>query len=196
LRVRLISVVGPPAVGKTTLAEHLAGRLPAELIREDYASNPFLAESYAGSEEARLPNQLFFLISRVTQLSILNPPQSPLLVSDYGFCQDGIFARVRLAAEDLRLYGRLARRLERLVRPPDLLVHLDACEETLLERIARRGRDFERVMNREFLSTMRKAYNEAAAEAGCDVVRINVDAEDLQNESALAKLVARVRERL
>ena len=64
----LISIIGPPAVGKTTLAALLAAKLPAELIREDYAGNPFLADSYAGSEQARLPGQLYFLLSRVGQL--------------------------------------------------------------------------------------------------------------------------------
>ena len=196
MSARLISVIGPPAVGKTTLAEQLALELPAELIREDYAGNPFLAESYAGDERARLPGQLYFLISRVGQLSRLCWPDSGLRVSDYGFCQDRIFARVRLAADELRLYDRVARRVEGLVCAPDVLVHLDACERTLLGRIARRGRSFERVMDAAFLSAMREAYNEAAAGARCPVIHVDCDAVDLSNDSARAEVVRRIRQEL
>ena len=41
----LISIIGPPASGKTTLAESLCADLEAELVREDYAGNAFLADS-------------------------------------------------------------------------------------------------------------------------------------------------------
>ena len=192
----LISVIGPPAVGKTTLAEHLARELPAALIREDFAGNPFLAESYAGSEDARLPSQLYFLISRVGQLSTLAWPQDGLFVSDYGFCQDAIFARARLSASDLAAYESVLQRLAPRVHAPDVLVALDACEQTLLQRIADRGREFERVMDRAFLSAMRRAYNEAAAEMTCPVLRVDCDAADIGDASVRAELIGRIRETL
>ena len=193
---KLISVIGPPAVGKTTLAEHLAADLPADLICEDWAGNPFLAESYAGDERARLPGELYFLISRAGQLLRLSWPGDGLRVSDYGFCQDRIFAGVRLNGRDMELYDRLAARLEPLVCPPDVLVYLDAGERTLRERIARRGRDFERVMDGAFLAAMRRAYRAAAAGAACPVLRVDCDAVDVGGAAARADLVRRVRESL
>lgn len=196
MSAKLISIIGPPASGKTTLAEHLAAELPAALVREDYAGNPFLAESYVGRKEARLPGQLYFLISRVGQLSRSSWPACGLLVSDYGFCQDRIYARVRLGEEDYRLYDPLARRLEGLVHPPDLLIHLDAAEATLLGRIARRGREHEKVMDAEFLAEMRAAYNEAARREACPVIRIDCDAVDFRRDSGRAALLAEVRRKV
>jgi deoxyguanosine kinase len=193
---KLISVIGPPAVGKTTLAEQLAEELPAQLIREDYAGNPFLAESYNGSAEARLPGQLYFLMSRVKQLSVNNWPEAGLMVSDYGFCQDRIFAEVRLRVEELRLYDRVASRLDPLVHAPDMLVHLDACEERLLERIARRGRSFERVMTEEFLSAMRNGYDQVTFAAKCPVIHVDCDVVKLEDDSERAPIVAQIREKL
>jgi len=193
---RLISIVGPPASGKTTLAEHLAAEMPAELIREDYEGNPFLADSYTGPHEARLPAQLFYLLSRVDQLSVASWPAGGLFVSDYGFCQDRLYARERLSADEMRVYDPVHDRLARLVRPPDVLVLLDASEQTLLSRIAERGRDFERAMTADFLSSMRRAYNEAAACAACPVLRVCCDEVDLRQQAERSRLIEEVRQKL
>ena len=192
----LISIIGPPGAGKTTLAELLAERLPAELIREDYAGNPFLPDAYAGLKEARLPGQLYFLLSRLAQLRGANWPARGLFVSDYGFCQDRLFARVHLSSDEMTVYDQVARRVEGLVQAPDVLIHLDAAEETLLERITHRGRGFEAAITREFLSAMRQAYNEAAAVADCPVIRLDGEREDFRGGRLLEKLMARIRERL
>lgn len=196
MSAKLVSIIGPPAVGKTTLAEHLAAELPGELIREDYAGNPFLAESFTGPGAARLPGQLYFLMSRVRQLSEASWPEAGLFVSDYGFCQDRVYAEAKLAADDLGLYRRLARRVDGLVHPPDLLVGLDAREQTLLGRIAARGRPFERVMTGEFLSGMRKAYNTILADAPCPVVAVDCDATNLLDASARAALAEEIKAKL
>lgn len=190
----LISIIGPPAAGKTTLAKALCAELGARLILEDYAGNPFLADSYAGKAEARLPGQLYFLMSRVGQLSIASWPERGLVVSDYGFCQDRIYAKARLNADEFRLYERLAARLDGLVHGPQIVIHLDASEATLLNRIAARGRDFEAVMDAAFLSAMREAYKAAAGELGCPVLSIDCDRTDLRQREAVAKTVERVRE--
>lgn len=193
---RLISIIGPPAVGKTTLAEHLAAEMPAELIREDYARNPFLAASFGGSVEARLPSQLYFLMSRVQQLWRAAWPAGGLYVSDYGFCQDRIYAATRLAGDDLRAYRRVAGRLAGLVRRPDVLVHLDAPEEVLLERIARRGRAFERAMDKAFLARMRTAYNQVVPEQATGVVRVDCRQADLLDADHRRRLIVEIQQRL
>jgi len=192
LNARLISIIGPPAVGKTTLAELLAADLPAELIREDYAGNPFLAESYIGTAAARLPSQLYFLLSRVGQLGPWAWPTEGLLISDYGYCQDRIFAATRLSPERMRLYDRLAEELDPMVRRPDLLICLDAAVETLQRRIAERGRGFEKAMTAEFLSAMRVSYHRAMTRAAGEVIRLDCDSLDLRRPDVRADLVAEI----
>ena len=192
----LISIIGPLAVGKTTLAELLCADLPAELIREDYRGNPFLAQSYAGDAAARLPGQLCFLVSRVRQLAVTTWPEEGLFVSDYGYCQDRIFARARLGIEEYKLYEQLARPLARVVHRPDLLIHLDAGSQTLLRRIAERGRDFERVMDGHFLDSMRAEYAKAAADALCPVIEFDCEAADFRVGAVRAALVADIRAKL
>jgi deoxyguanosine kinase len=192
----LIGIIGPPAVGKTTLAELLAAELPAQLLREDWEGNPFLAASYAGDASTRLPGQMYFLLSRVKQLAAAAWPEEGVFVSDYGFCQDRIFARERLGRDEFDAYDAVARRLVRVVQPADLLIHLDARTTTLMGRLASRGRDFERVMDEEFLDDMRGEYSRASLEALCPVIEFDCDVADFRQRSVLADLAARIRKEL
>jgi len=192
----LVSIIGPPAVGKSTLAELLCELLPATLIREDWQGNPFLAASFAGDASTRLPGQMYFLLSRVAQLAETTWPEDGLYVSDYGFCQDRIFARRRLGRDELDAYEAVARRLVRVVHPPDLLIHLDAGPATLLARLALRGRDFERVMDEEFLAEMRGAYGRASLDSLCPVIDFDCEAADFREGEVRAELVARIRKEL
>ena len=196
MAAKLISITGLPASGKTTLAEALAAELPAEIIYEDYAGNPFLTEAYTGNAEARLPSQVYYLMSRLKQLSRWTWPADGTVVTDYGFCQDRIYARATLGEADWDVYAPLADRLEPLVQPPAAIVHLDATNAVLLARIARRGRDFERNMDERFLSTMRRAYNDLETRVDCPVFRVDCDTTDLRDATARAELLARIREQL
>jgi len=190
----LISLIGPPASGKTTTAEFLARGLDGRLILEDYAGNPFLSEFYLGRAELALPAQLYFLYSRLGQLKLGTWPETGLVVSDYGFCQDAIYAHHNLRGEDLDVYRRLASATQGVVKPPDVLVHLDGAEATLLERIARRGRGYESAFTAAFLGHMRRAYHRAAAAASCPVISVDVERVDLREPAAREELLRRTRE--
>ena len=192
----LISIIGPPAVGKTTTARWLAEELGARLILEDYAGNPFLAQSYLGRREWALPAQLYFLFSRLSQLSRGSWPDAGVSVSDYGFCQDGVYAGQNLSAEDMIVYRRLAGPAAITVKPPDVLIYLDGSESILLERISRRGREYERAFGDDFLGAMRSAYRELAGTADCPVLALDIARADLLAEDTRAKLLAQVREAL
>lgn len=196
MSVALISIIGPPAVGKTTLAELLAEDLSATVIFEDYQGNPFLPESYTGGGDALLPAQLYYLLSRVGQLSVKSLPADGLFISDYGFCQDMLFARARLTDEHFQLYRRIAARLETLVRPPDIMIHMDADEVLLAERIGARGRGFERAMTNEFLARMRCGYNEIQAKAKCPIIRVNCNETDVTDDSSRRGLAEWIEKKL
>lgn len=196
MSAKLVSIIGPPASGKTLLGESFAEQLSATLIREDYAGNPFLAASYVGSPQARLPGQLYFLLSRVKQLQEAAWPAEGIAVSDYGFCQDAIYARLRLDAEDFRIYEKVAASVENLVHPPEVIVSLDATVESLSARIAERGRDYESSMDSQFLAAMRGEYATVAGRAGCPVISVDTDAIDLRDPSQRQVLLDELRERL
>lgn len=196
MSAKLISIIGPVAVGKTTLSERLAEELPAEVLYEDYQGNPFLAESFTGSEQFSLPSQLYFLLSRAGQLSEKTWPRDGVIVSDYGFCQDHLFADAKLAEEDRRTYEHVHQRVEQLIHPPDVLVHLDASVKTLRGRIEQRGRDFEIAFSEQFMDRMRSAHDGVAVPPACRLIRIDCEAVDLLDPPVRAGLVREIREAL
>lgn len=157
-----IAVEGPIGAGKTSLAgllaDHLAGRLILEMAEE----NPFLSDFYKNRERAAFQTQVFFLMSRYAQQQqILNHDLfSRTLISDYLFAKDGIFARINLSDRELSLYNRIASTLESNTVMPDLVIYITASVDILIERIRRRGRDFERGLDRHYLQAVSDSYSE------------------------------------
>lgn len=190
----LISLVGPPASGKTTVAHWLAEALGGELVLEDYAGNPFLADSYAGQTELRLAGQTWFLLSRVNQLARARWADGACVVSDYAFLQDRIYAAIWLTGEPWQIYHRLARQVADLVCPPSILIHLDGPVELLTSRIAARGRHYERYFTPDFLQRLRDEYALAVADATCPVLTLDVAQRDLSTPAQQQYLLERVRE--
>jgi len=157
-----IVIEGVIGVGKTSLSNLLTGRLGGRLILEDFESNPFIEDFYRSPRENAFKTQLFFLISRFKKILELPPPdlfQSPLIV-DYLFGKDRIFATVTLDDDELELYNTVWKVLAPKIRPPDLVVYLQASTDRLLERIRRRGRSYERKISFEYLEALNNAYNE------------------------------------
>jgi deoxyadenosine/deoxycytidine kinase len=192
----LVSIIGPPASGKTTVAQWLAEALGARLIREDYQGNPFLSESYLGRADLVLPAQLYFLCSRVAQLCRASWPATGVAVSDYGFCQDAVYADINLSAADRAVYRRVAEPAADVVTRPDVLLCLDGSDAVLLERIARRGRRHETVFTAEFLESMRRSYRQIVAAAECPVIHVDTGVVNLLEKPAQLELTGRIRELL
>ena len=139
---------------------------------------------------------MYFLFSRLGQLSKATWPSDGLTVSDYGFCQDAVYARHSLSEQEMETYGRVAGPILDLVKPPDLVIHLDGDVETLLARIAVRGRGYETAFDADFLASMRAAYAELTAGLGCAVMYIDTGRQDLLSECGRQELLGRIRKEL
>lgn len=159
--VNYLAIEGVIGVGKTTLARLLTERLQARLVLEIVEENPFLPDFYRDMRRYAFQTQVFFLLSRYQQQMDLKQPDlfAPRVVSDYIFQKDRIFANLNLSDNELKLYDRLFPLLERDVPVPDLVLYLQASPDILMERIGRRGRDFERSMPPEYISALSEAYN-------------------------------------
>lgn len=157
---RYIVLEGVIGVGKTSLAKLLAARCDGRLNLEIVEENPFLARFYQDRAAYAFQTQIFFLLSRFRQQQNLFQHDlfSSVLVSDYLFAKDRIFANLNLSDDELALYDQLAGILEQRVLKPDLVVFLQARTEVLMERIRWRGRAYERDMDPEYIDALAKAY--------------------------------------
>jgi len=159
---RYIAVEGPIGVGKTSLARMLALELDGELLLERTEDNPFLEKFYQDRRRYALQTQLFFLLTRYQQqkdLSQLDLFQG-LIVSDYLFDRDRIFAHTNLDKDELRLYDDIYTLLEARIIRPDLVILLQARPEILKERIRTRGTRSEQDISLEYLEEVAEAYKD------------------------------------
>jgi deoxyguanosine kinase len=162
LKQRYIVVEGPIGVGKTALTRALAKRFAARTVFEIVEENPFLASFYQDRNKYAFQTQLFFLLSRFKQQQELFQQDlfSQSTVSDYLFAKDRIFASITLDPNELALYERVYEHLGPRVMKPDLVIYLQARLDVLLARIRKRGREFERKFDPEYLAELSRTYND------------------------------------
>lgn len=155
-----LAVDGPIGVGKTTLVELLTRRFEGVKILED-VDNPFLGDFYQDKPGAAFQTELYFLLSRYKQQQDIAQRGlfDRVLVSDYTFWKNRIFAYLNLSDDELMLFDKLYALLEPQVPVPDLVIHLVADVDTCMERIRKRARNVERTISPNYLSELIDAYN-------------------------------------
>ncbi len=158
--LRHIAIEGPIGVGKTSLVGLLAKRFSGTQVLED-VTNPFLADFYAGKEGAAFQTQIYFLLSRFRQQQEISQIDlfKNLVVADYLFAKDKIFAYLTLVDAEITVYDKLYTTLAENVPRPDLVIHLTASVETCVSRIKKRGRSYEKTIPAEYLKSLSEAYN-------------------------------------
>jgi deoxyadenosine/deoxycytidine kinase len=157
---RHIAIEGPIGVGKTELARRLGERLDALMVLEP-TDNPFLEAFYRDRRGSAFATQVWFLLARHGQQRDLRQGNlfHQVLVADYLFERDRIFAHLNLDDAELATYEQLFEVLARDVSRPDLVVYLQARVGTLLDRIGRRGRPIERRLSEAYLGEVVRAFD-------------------------------------
>lgn len=179
-----IAIEGNIGVGKTSLSRLIVKRLGGRLVEDRVDDNPFLERFYEDAGAYAFQTQLVFLMNRYKQQLQLNQHDlfADLVVFDYVFARDRIFANVNLGDDELALYERVASELEAKVTPPDLAVYLQASSQVLFDRIQARGRDYERPLSRDYLDALNDAFNHFFFNYSAGpLLVVNTDAMDFVN---------------
>lgn len=190
-----IGVEGPIGVGKTTLSTYLKDTLKAELMLEVFEENPFLKKFYEEPECYALQTQLFFLMSRYRQHEKLRDDGS-VLVSDYIFAKNDLFARYTLNGAEFTLYQEISDTLAAQLVVPTLVVYLRADLETLMARIHKRGRDYEQGRDmRDYMEKLVQQYDSFFADyTHTPVLTLNTtDTNIVEDVDARHDIIQRIR---
>ena len=157
-----ITVEGPIGVGKTTLAKRLANAFNYETMLEQAEQNPFLGSFYKNRRQNALATQLFFLFQRAQQIQEMRQHDlfSPVRIADFLIEKDQLFAKVNLDDNEFALYQQVYAQLTIDAPKPDLVIYLQAPVDVLMRRIAQRGVNIERAIDREYIEMLNQAYSE------------------------------------
>ena len=160
LPFQYLAVDGPIGVGKTTLVEMLTRRFEGVKVLED-AENPFLPSFYQDRPGSAFQTELYFLLTRYKQQKevVQRDMFDRLVVSDYSFQKNRVFAYLNLSDDELMLFDKLYNLLEPQVPTPDLVLYLVADLDTCRRRISKRSRSFERDISPDYLTQLIDAYN-------------------------------------
>jgi deoxyguanosine kinase len=197
---KYIAIEGVIGVGKTTLARLLQPHYKAHILLEVFEENPFLAKFYQDRERYAFQTQIFFLLSRYHQQhkAISAALSRGLLISDYTFAKDELFAWLNLKDDELAMYGRVHAALSEKIPKPDLIVYLRATHNVLMRRIALRDRPYERDMDPEYIRELAAAYDAWLANwPDMPVLTIDSDALDfLDHADDLTHVIAMINQAL
>lgn len=194
-----IVIAGNIGVGKSTLTERLAARLGWQPFYEAFDENPYLADFYSDMKTWSFHSQIFFLSRRLQHHHALVKYPGPV-IQDRSVYEDAeIFARNLylqgvMNERDYRCYRDLYEGIRSFLPSPTLIVYLSAPVGVLAERIAQRGRTFERQISIEYLAQINTLYEEwANAWQASPLLRISADIYDFVNrEEDLVNVVEQI----
>ncbi len=138
---------------------------------------------------------MFFLMRRyqhsldLAQLDLFKK----VIISDFLLDKDRIYAKANLDDSEFWLYDQLFQILKKRIKPPDLVVFLQAKTEVLVERIKKRKAEYEKSINIKYLDQINQAFNDyffhysespllVVNASEIDFVNIKEDFEDLVNQ--------------
>ena len=158
-----IAIAGNIGAGKTSLAELLAKHYKWEAHFEDVIDNPYLDDFYNHMERWSFNLQIYFLKSRFQQLLKIKESKKPI-IQDRTIYEDAYIFAPNLKAmglmnqRDFKNYQELFELLESLIKGPDLLVYLRSSIPNLVNKIHKRGRDYENSISIDYLSRLNERY--------------------------------------
>ena len=134
---KYIAIEGAIGVGKTTLAKKISDTVKCKTLFEDYITNPFLKDFYDHNQLNSFSTQVHFLLRRIEQSMEVKGTEN-LLISDFYFGKDELFAKLNLTQVEYAMYQELRKKLDFNPPIPDLIIYLQAPSGILLERIKKK----------------------------------------------------------
>ena len=182
-----LAIAGNIGVGKTTLTKLISERLSWKAYFERVINNPYLDDFYADMHRWSFNLQIYFLSKRfIDQKKILDNNEP--CVQDRSIYEDAeIFACILhkqgyMSDRDYDNYRELFAIMTGYLKKPDLIIYLKASTWTLITRIRKRGRDFEKSITTDYLHELNEAYDDWIRRIDGKINVLQVDAENFDYE--------------
>ena len=203
--VPFITVEGPIGVGKTSLSKEISNAFGYNLLKEIVDENPFLGKFYEDIDEWSFQTEMFFLCNRYKQLTDIkhhNLEVGSPVVADYHIFKNLIFAKRTLKPVEYEKYESIYKILTADMPRPNMVIYLHASLDTLMDRIAMRGREFEKMITRDYMEQLSTDYHEfiqhfVVLHPEIPVIQLNGDEIDfVKNPGDLQNILQLVEEKL
>ena len=198
-----IAIAGNIGARKTSLTKQLSKSLKYKPYYEDVIANPYLDDFYNHMERWSFNLQIYFLNSRFKQLVTIdsikqNVIQDRTIYEDAFIFAPNLNAMGLMTQRDYDNYLALFDTMLNLVKPPDLLVYLQSSIPSLVNKIHKRGRDYEKTISIEYLSRLNERYEAWISNYNSGkLLKINVDDLDfVENKSDYETILELIKKEL
>ena len=181
-----IGIAGNIGCGKTTLTRMLSEHYGWPPKYEAVTYNPYLAHYYKDIKRWSFNLEVYFLTQRFKDVLEISHSGDVIIQDRTIF--EGVYIFVannkamgNLSDRDYETYMELFRLMMSLVKAPDLLIYLKSSVPHLVSQIQKRGREYEKSIEIEYLEGLNKRYEKWIAEYPGKVLVIDADGLDFQN---------------
>ena len=198
-----IAIAGNIGAGKTSLTELLAKHYHWEAHFEDVIDNPYLDDFYNHMERWSFNLQIYFLKSRFEQLLSFKESKKTI-IQDRTIYEDAHIFAPNLNAmglmnqRDFNNYQGIFSLMESLIKGPYLLIYLRSSIPNLVNKIHKRGREYENSISIDYLSRLNERYEAwISTYDEKKLIIIDVDSLDfVDNKEDLTKVIQIIDEKL
>ena len=157
LRIELIGGLG---IGKSTLCKALDA-IGFNCIYENLDTNPFLADCFKDPANFRFPSQMWFALSKFHEIKKFERADK-VNVLDQSVLNVRAYTNMLFKNEDpdaLHIINQCFDYLEGKLGKPDLLINLKCSPAEQLRRIRGRGRDHEKAVELDYITSLQQEIN-------------------------------------
>ena len=176
-----IGIAGNIGVGKTTFAEILSKKLDINVCYESVDDNPYLSDFYKDMERWSFNLQIYFLQNRFkSHVDIIESNkgiiQDRTIYEDVSIFAYNLYKMGIMSKRDWETYNNIFFHMTKFLKKPDLIIYLRASTDTLINRIKKRNRSYEKDIDEIYLHRLNIYYKKWFSEINnFNVLEINTN---------------------
>ena len=181
---KVIAVEGLIGIGKTEFSRKLSAALFGELVLEEF-DEILLEKFYANPTKRAFETEKSFLELRVEQHKEYKTRKKYPQIFDYLAHKSLIFARKTMTKSEFSKFQRDFNHCSSFFIKPEVVILLDQEMNYILDKIKRRGRKFEKQIDREYLDLIQSEYNDWKTKTKFTICNLDLYDRDFKNNHSV-----------